>query len=109
MDLLSTRAAVVELLEELPGQIHDMLEHVTCQVLATTPHGVPADARGMFYGYQQQGGPEAPDDIVPARGTIQLYACNLGGGEQVQQTLLHEIGHALGLDEWSVAELGLAA
>ena len=94
----------------MPTQIHDMLEHVSCQVLLCPPHGAPADARGMFYGFQQQGGPDDElDDVHPARGSIQLYACNLASADEVQRTALHEFGHALGLDELDVAELGLAA
>jgi predicted Zn-dependent protease with MMP-like domain len=108
LDLLRARDAVAELLAELPGQIHDMLEHVTCQVLVCPPHGVLADAKGLFFGQQQQGGPEDPAAVVLARGAIQVYAANLDSAEQAQQAVLHEIGHALGEDEWAVAELGLS-
>lgn len=110
MDLQATRAAVAELLDELPAQIHDMLEHVVCQVMLTPPAAEPHDTRGMFYGFQQVGGPDAPlDELELAHGVIQIYSCNLANAEQVQQTTLHEIGHALGFSEWDVFELGLAA
>jgi len=109
MQLLQARDAVADLLAELPRQVHDMLEHVTCQVLEWPPHGVRSDAKGLFFGVQQQGGPEDPCAVDLAHGAIQLYAGNLTDAAEAQVAVMHEIGHALGESEWDVAALGLSA
>lgn len=111
MQLLEARDAVAELLGELPRQVHDMLEHVSCQVLDRPPSTEPPDTKAMFVGRQQLGAPEDGDDddeIEPAHGTILLFSENLAGWVQAQMAVMHEIAHALGLDENDVAELGLA-
>ncbi len=111
MNLLEARDAVAELLGELPQQIHDMLEDVSCQVLAFPTPDVDPGAKGVFVGLQQEGAPEEDtddDEIVHAKGTIQLFAANLEDAVDAQRAGLHEIGHALGLSEWDVMELGLS-
>lgn len=130
MNVASCRAAVARFLEELPQQVHDALESVTVQVVERVPPGHPPDVKGIFIGRPQAGDPEDDDDcdagewydydpetgqlelaehggVVPAEGTIVLVASNLANDNDVQLCLAHETGHALGLDEWEVAELGL--
>lgn len=130
MTVESVRAAAARFLEELPQQVHDALEAVTVQVLDGPPPGCPADVKAIFTGQQQQGDPDDDEDCdagawydindqgelelvavggcVPARGVIALVAPNLFSEDEVHIALAHETGHALGMDEDDVAELGLA-
>jgi len=59
-------------------------------------------------------GPEHGDDDTPAPTRIVLYTANLIGSfepdelaEQVETTVLHEVGHYFGLDEEDMLRLGL--
>lgn len=129
MTVDQVRAAADHWLEELPQHVHDALELVTVQVVDEPPADRP-DARAIFIGQQQQGDPEDCDDhdagawydfnaqgelellmlgdAVPARGVIVLVAPNLASPDEAWIALAHETGHALGMDEDEVAELGLA-
>lgn len=77
----------------------------------------PPGVRGVFLGRQAATVDGAEIDealiddaaaLVPPRGFVFLVAENLADADDVRATLLHEIGHALGLDESQVAELGLS-
>lgn len=131
MLLREAHAHAAAFLAELPQPVHDTLEHVTVAVLATTPPHIRTDAKGLFVGVPQSAtaeeeeadddggcGPvydvdaagelvEAEGSPAQARGQILLFAANLASPEDLERTVCHEIGHALGLDEWDVAELGL--
>lgn len=130
VNVASARAAAEVWLEELPQQVHDSLESVTVQVVDQVPPGHPSNVKGIFLGRPQAGDPEDDDDcdagewydyspvtgelelaahggVLPAEGTIVLVAPNLSSPDDVWICLAHETGHALGLDEWEVAELGL--
>ena len=103
------RDAAARILAELPQEVHDALEHVQVRVVAWTPPGMRSDAQAVFIGRQQEGDPDddEEEDVVRAKGEILVIASNLSSDEEVEQAVLHEIGHALGLDEFGVAELGL--
>lgn len=132
MTVSEARAAAAAALAELPQQVHDALEHVSVRVVDFPPEGIPSDVKGIFLGQQQKGDPDAdddddqagewydvdpenPDELVeaefggyaPARGQIVIVAGNLLDADDVARTLYHETGHALGMSEEDVAELGL--
>jgi hypothetical protein len=130
MTVAGCRAVAARFLEELPQQVHDALESVAVQVVDQVPPGHPSNVKGIFVGRPQAGDPEDDDDcdagewydvdpetgdlelaqhggVLPAEGTIVLVAPNLAGPDDVMICMAHETGHALGLDEWDVAELGL--
>lgn len=73
------------------------------------------DAKGCFLGDPlEKTDDEDPDseesDIkYDAEGYIVMCACNIANPEEALLVFLHEVGHALGLDEEAVKELGLAA
>ncbi len=92
-----------------PEEIPAALSQVQIQVLATPRESDPADARGCFEGTQATPDldMEEDGDEEPAVGTIYLFASNLPTTDLVHLTFAHEVGHALGLDEDEVAELGL--
>lgn len=68
--------------------------------------GMLDDSRGMYEGTFSSG---ADDELVqePPLGTIYLVASNLTDKDDARAVLLHEMAHALGLDETEVAGLGL--
>lgn len=69
-------------------------------------HGMTDDARGMYEGTFPS---EADDELVIEApvGVIFLVAENLQDKADARTVLLHEMAHALGLDEPEVAGLGL--
>lgn len=69
-------------------------------------HGMTDDARGMYEGTFPS---ETDDELVidPPVGVIFLVAENLQDKADARAVLLHEMAHALGLDETEVAGLGL--
>ncbi len=115
-DLIAVAEEVVETtLDALPPQVASELGQVSVFVEDMPneddlTHGVGADWLGIFEGASHSHA-DLPD---PPR--IRIWVENLwtfcGGREpsfreEVRITLLHEIGHYLGLDEEAVAERGL--
>lgn len=102
-------------LDELPAEIAAKVEQVSVFVEIEPDEedracGVGADWLGIFEGADHSHGD------LPAPPRIRIWVRNLwiyAGGreakfrEEVRVTLLHEIGHYLGLDEAGVARLGL--
>jgi predicted Zn-dependent protease with MMP-like domain len=68
--------------------------------------GMTDDSRGMYEGTFPS---ESDDELEIERpeGTIYLVADNLVDKADARTVLLHEMAHALGLDETEVAGLGL--
>ena len=64
---------------------------------------IPDNFRALFLGDAI----DDDDDESQASGVIVLNAAKLLTAEDVSLTLLHEVGHALGFDEYEVAALGL--
>jgi predicted Zn-dependent protease with MMP-like domain len=113
---------VVQLaLEELPDIFYDALANIDIQVRwAPTPYerrkarlhpgsdlfglytGVPLTARGHSYGMI------VPDTILIFQRAHERH-CRTEEEmvEQARQTLLHEIGHYLGIDEHRLRDLGV--
>ena len=101
-------AAVNEVARATPVPVALALKDVEV-IICVTPWkeaGMPDDVRGMYVGDFSSG---IDDEIVedPPVGTIYLVASNLTDKDEARNVLLHEIGHALGLDETEVAGLGL--
>lgn len=108
-------------IERLPAPFRAGLEHVavivdpmpTLALLGDDPSATPPDLLGLFTGASRLDAPleEAPE-LPP---TIHLFQRNLERAcadreeleEQIEVTLLHELGHYLGFDEDGVADLGL--
>ncbi len=111
---------VLQALEDLPDQLSDALQNIDIQVRwRPTPAelrragirrgslfgvylGVPLPNRGHNYSMA------LPDTIVIYQHTHERY-CRTDAEivEQVRQTVLHEIGHYLGIDEDRLHELGI--
>ncbi len=111
---------VLQALEDLPDQFRDALQNIDLQVrYRPTPAelrragvrrgsmfgvylGVPLPNRGHNYSMA------LPDTIVIYQHTHERY-CRTDAEivEQVRQTVLHEIGHYLGIDEDRLHELGI--
>jgi len=117
------RTIVEAFTAELPEAIGEALEHVKIYYLASAAE-LPADAIEQCSELGVRFGPEEPgmylgttiegfdqDDSADADkpvGSVYLNAGQLPDEASVITVLLHEIGHALGLDEEEVADLGLS-
>lgn len=106
----SPEDATAELLEEITVDEGGRARPITAedQKLAT----VPADTKGLFIGdpmEREESEEDAEEEtIIDPSGVIVLIANNLASKDEVVLVLMHEIGHALGLDEAEVKALGLA-
>ncbi|MFM2419148.1 MAG: hypothetical protein RL385_3871, partial [Pseudomonadota bacterium] len=101
-----------ETLDGLPEEFSSRLTGVPV-MLETRPSrslvegGFDPRALGMFEG------PEHGEGDIPAPTRIVLFVSNLAGFagedlvEQVETTVLHEVGHYFGLDEEDMVRLGL--
>lgn len=76
--------------------------------------GIETDTLGLFVGgeFSEEGHVPIPAQIILFLETIWLMIEDEGGGErefrhEVRTTLLHELGHYLGLDEGDLEERGL--
>jgi predicted Zn-dependent protease with MMP-like domain len=103
-----------EVLDGLPAMFTQRLSHVPVLIerrpnRALVEDGFDPRAFGLF-----EGPTESMRD-APSPTRIVLFACNLLAAfptdpelsEQIEVTLLHEIGHFFGLDEDQLTELGL--
>ncbi len=98
-------------IRRLPPEFRAALENVAI-VVQEEPEG-PDELFGQYFGQPRPARagaePLLPDRIVLYRGPL-VRAC---GGDrgllalEVERTILHEVGHLLGLDEDRLAELGL--
>src|SRR5215831_14816986 len=66
---------------------------------------IPSDARGVYIGTQLEGEEQETTDAKHPVGVILLYAGNIADEAEAMDVFLHEIGHALGLNEDEVAQL----
>jgi predicted Zn-dependent protease with MMP-like domain len=69
---------------------------------------IPRNFRGIYLGVPLD--PATDDEAIevePPTGAIVLNAAMLTSVQDVMDTLLHEVGHALGYDEDEIAALGL--
>ncbi|MEO7827198.1 MAG: metallopeptidase family protein [Allosphingosinicella sp.] len=113
---------IVEMvMQELPDPVCEALADVTVYTVdgRTDPEvraairnaglaraQILADFRGLYLGTTcAPGGPGVAGPLP--KGSIVLNAETLDGIEDVRDTLAHEIGHALGMSEAEVEDLGL--
>lgn len=99
---------VQEIAKATPQPIRWAMEKIEVTILLSPwkDIGMTDDARGMYEGTFPSG---SDDEIEQERpeGTIYLVAANLTDKADARTVLLHEMAHALGLDETEVAGLGL--
>lgn len=113
-------AIVEETLERLPDMFRRAIAHMRIvreptpapELAEGAPLDTPPDALGLFVGptiHDVDGEAELPATIYLFRRNLERLVGDAGAlGREVRITLLHEIGHALGLDEDEVAAMGLA-
>jgi hypothetical protein len=105
-------AHVIEVCDEVaratPDPIARALVEVEVVVLKSPwkKIGMTDDARGMYEGTFDGSTDDEIEQEKP-EGTIYLVADNLADKADARTVLLHEMAHALGLDEHEVAGLGL--
>ncbi len=108
MNVAHVVQVVLEVADGTPEPIAEALLLVQVLVVskAWKPSNIPDDARGMYEGTFPSG---MDDELVmePPEGRIFLVADNLQDKDDARTVLLHEMAHALGLDETEVAGLGL--
>lgn len=106
MNLAHVLEVVGEISRATPEPVRNALAGVEMVVCRKPFGGMPADVRGMYQGDFTN---DTDDELVcdPPVGCIFLVADNLVDKDDARAVLLHEIGHALGLDEHEVAGLGL--
>jgi predicted Zn-dependent protease with MMP-like domain len=110
-------AAVRAALDALPAEVEDQLRGIAVTV---SDDGAAHHAYGMFVPGAQRlskvaqwfpwsGANEAPDQIVIYRDTLTRDFGRTQGllRAKIIETVRHEVGHALGLDEAGVRRLGL--
>ena len=115
---LIARRVVDATLRALPAEIHEAAKPCSvelCDMAACAEEeGLDDDILGLFEGCSRlDGEPHSPQDLP----RIRLFLDNLWDfaegnpqafREEVRTTLLHELGHYLGLDEDQVEAMGLA-
>jgi predicted Zn-dependent protease with MMP-like domain len=73
--------------------------------------GIPVDCKGVFVGepmeVEESDETEEGEVVLFPNGSIVMVASNIANDEEAILVFLHEAGHALGLDEEEVKQLGL--
>jgi len=95
-----TATATAELREQMEGEDGKELE------------ALPDDTKGVFIGEPMESEEDADGDgdmetVTLPSGIIVIVASNVKDADEVVLVVLHEIGHALGMDEEEVKALGL--
>ncbi len=96
------------LLAELPADIRARIGNLAITIEEDAPQDSP-DLMGVYLGVPyDEGDPVVPNQIVLYKNNIEAE-CESEEEipEQIRITLLHEIGHFLGLDEDDLTERGL--
>jgi len=108
MTLKEFQTIAEQLLAELPADIRKSLGNVAIIVEDDAPEDSP-DLMGLFVGNSyDEGDPTLPNEIILYKNNIEDEAgSEKRVREEIRITLLHEIGHFLGLDEDELADRGL--
>ncbi len=124
MDAEQLSVLITKFAAEVPPPVGESLDGVDILVYETVDHAndkgqglpaefddpidpVPADCKGVFIGEPLEADDDSDEADMP-EGVIALIAGNIATPEEGIVVLTHEIGHALGLDEQGVKDLGLA-
>lgn len=101
---------VGDALDELPAQIVDMLDNVVITVAdrhASEPsllglyHGIALTERDTHYTFA------LPDEITLFRGALMEFCSDEDElAEEIAVTIVHELGHHVGIDEDRLHDLG---
>lgn len=98
-----------QLLKELPADILEKIGNVAI-LIEDNPPPQDADLLGVFQGVSyDEGDPTLPNQIILYKNNIEAEADYDEEviREEIRVTLLHEIGHFLGLDEDDLTDRGL--
>lgn len=103
---------IAETLRELPREIREKLAHVAVVVQERPPRGAEPDLLGLFMGvpYGEKIGnpqPEADRIVLFRKNLEEMCESEEELAEEIRVTLIHEIGHYLGLGEDELLERGL--
>src|SRR5262245_59597283 len=123
MDIAKLTEVVSQFVRSCPKKVAERMQDVEILICHDVAHAqkemeeefeeveqIPADCKGVF------GGDEGiEDDDEDSGGTIEtdpagiicLIASNISNEKEAALVLMHEMGHALGLDEEDVKALGL--
>ena len=98
---------VAEALDELPAELHHVLDNVV--VVVEDRHPDEPDLLGLYLGvpHTERTGHEGPDVVTIYRHAL----CDLCADEdeladEVYVTVIHEVAHAAGIDDDRLDELG---
>jgi predicted Zn-dependent protease with MMP-like domain len=101
---------VDQVLEELPGDIAAKLDNLVVVVEERPPPG--EDLLGLYEGISLADRGMDYAGVLPDRITIymeshiEMELDRVGTIEEIRRTVLHEIGHHLGIDDARLSELG---
>jgi predicted Zn-dependent protease with MMP-like domain len=101
---------VGEALDQLPAEIIAMLDNVVITVEESSPDG--ADLLGLYHGIalterDTQYSFAVPDTVVLYRGPLMRISADEDElAEEIAVTIVHELGHHLGIDDARLHELG---
>lgn len=98
-------------MDGLPDEVLERIEGVELVISeGVSPilidQGLDPKAKGAFVAEEID---PYDEDQVPGeiRGVLYVFSAHQANEEDVRTTVLHEVGHALGLDEYDVEALGL--
>lgn len=101
---------VDQVLDELPGDIAGKLDNLVVMVEERHPQG--EDLLGLYEGISLADRGMDYAGVLPDRITIymdshiEMGLDRVGTIEEIRRTVLHEIGHHLGIDDARLSELG---
>ena len=103
---------IAKTLAQLPAAIREKLVHVSILVEEQPPKGEDPDLLGLFLGvsYQEKirNTQAGIDRIILFRKNLrEMCSSDKELAAEIRKTLIHEIGHYLGLDEDDLVERGL--
>ncbi len=114
MSLADFEGCVADALDQVPGDLLDLMDNVVVLIAEEPPPDEPADLLGLYDGTpltERDGGwaGSLPDQITVFRGPIlRLCADHDEVVDEVTITVVHEIAHHFGIDDERLHDLGWA-